>query len=77
MRRRVSLPLADYRLSVEVEKRRQLVDEEREQYEYEIRAQYVNHSSPRMAPSLDHSQTPRRGRQTECYDPTAVAADCH
>ena len=77
MRRRVSLPLADYRLSVEVEKRRQLVDEEREQYEYEIRAQYVNHSSPRMAPSLDHSQTPRRGRQTECYDPTAAAADCH
>jgi len=41
MRRRISLPLADYKLSVEVEKRRQLVDEEREQYEYEIRAQYV------------------------------------
>lgn len=41
MRRRVSLPLADYRLSVEVEKRKQLVDEERERYEYEVRAQYV------------------------------------
>lgn len=45
-RRRVSLPLPDYRLSAEVEKRRQLVDDEREQYEYEIRAQYVAHSFP-------------------------------
>jgi len=45
-RRRVSLPLPDYRLSVEVEKRRQLVDDEREQYEYEIRAQYVTCSFP-------------------------------
>ena len=43
VRRRVSLPLADHALSVEVEKRRQLVDEEREQYEYEIRAQCVTH----------------------------------
>ncbi|KAF9643854.1 hypothetical protein BDM02DRAFT_3175491 [Thelephora ganbajun] len=42
IRRRVSLPLADYRLSVEVEKRRQLADEEREQYEYEIRAQLLD-----------------------------------
>lgn len=41
MRRRLSLPLADQRLKVEAERRRQLVDEEREQYEYEIRAQYV------------------------------------
>ena len=48
MRRRVSLPLPDYRLSVEVEKRRQLVDEEREQYEYEIRAQYVAHYFPHI-----------------------------
>ena len=39
MRRRVSLPLADHILSVEVEKRRQLADEEHEQYEYEVRAQ--------------------------------------
>lgn len=45
-RRRISLPLPDYRLSVEVEKRRQLVDEEHEQYEYEIRAQYVVHAFP-------------------------------
>ena len=45
-RRRISLPLPDYRLEVEVEKRRQLVDDEREQYEYEIRAQYVTHSPP-------------------------------
>ena len=49
MRRRVSLPLADYPLSVEVEKRRQLADEEREQYEYEIRAQYVAHPSPLLS----------------------------
>lgn len=48
MRRRISLPLPDYRLSVEVEKRRQLVDEEREQYEYEIRAQYVPQSFPHI-----------------------------
>jgi len=48
-RRRVSLPLPDYRLSVEVEKRRQLVDDEREQYEYEIRAQYVTHRFPPTA----------------------------
>jgi hypothetical protein len=46
MRRRVSLPLVDYRLSVEVEKRRLLADEEREQYEYEVRAQYVTRSLP-------------------------------
>jgi hypothetical protein len=44
VRRRVSLPLPDYRLSAEVEKRRQLVDDEREQYDYEIRAQYVTYS---------------------------------
>ena len=49
MRRRVSLPSADYRLSVEVEKRRQLADDEREQYEYEVRAQYVTHSLPGAA----------------------------
>lgn len=41
IRRRISLPLPDDRISVEVEKRRPLADEEREQYEYEIRAQYV------------------------------------
>ena len=46
MRRRLSLPLADHRLKAEAEKRRQLVDEEREQYEYEIRAQYVIFSLP-------------------------------
>lgn len=58
MRRRVSLPLPDYRLSAEVEKRKQLVDEEREQYEYEIRAQYVAHSSAytvHLFPSLSGS----------------------
>lgn len=41
MRRRMSLPHTGYRLSVEVEKRRQLADEEREQFEYEMRAQYA------------------------------------
>jgi len=58
MRRRVSLPSADYRLSVEVEKRRQLADEEREQYEYEIRAQYVTRSfqcAAHLFPSLSGS----------------------
>ena len=43
MRRRMSLPLANYRLSTQLEKRRQLADEEHEQYEYEVRAQYVVH----------------------------------
>jgi hypothetical protein len=47
-RRRMSLPFADYRLSTELEKRRELADEEREQYEYEIRAQYVTHSPSRV-----------------------------
>lgn len=61
VRRRVSLPLPDYRLSVEVEKRRQLVDEEREQYEYEIRAQYVTHSFPRVCTHSHPYQAPRRG----------------
>ena len=45
MRRRLSLPIAGYALPVEVERRSQLADEEREQYEYEIRAQYVAHPS--------------------------------
>ena len=65
MRRRISLPLADYKLSVEVEKRRQLVDEEREQYEYEIRAQYDILSLPsivHLSSSLSGSSTRLRNR---------------
>ena len=65
MRRRLSLPLADHKLSVEVEKRRQLVDEEREQYEYEIRAQYVILSLPstvHLFLSLPGSSTRLRNR---------------
>ena len=60
MRRRVSLPLTDSGLSAEIENRRQLVDEEREQYEYEIRAQYVTHSFPRIA----HLFSSRSGSST-------------
>jgi len=68
MRRRVSLPTADYRLSVEVEKRRQSADEEREQYEYEIRAQYVTQFFSYIAhlfPSLSGSSTRSRNRTLE------------
>ena len=55
MRRRMSLPLADHRLKAEVETRRQLVDEERERCEYEIRAQYVAHPFPNRAYSFSSS----------------------
>ena len=77
MRRRISLPLADYKLSAEIEKRVRLVDEERERYEYEIRAQYVILSLPIQYAYLRRYQAPRRGRKTEFQGPAAAAANCY